>query len=285
MAATVGICTESVACLPAADVSAFDIEVVALPVRFGLDTYRDGVDLDAAEFYARMAIDPELPTTTAPSVGEYLTAYERLAERGHDEIVAVTLTSRLSGAAQYARLAAESAPFPVAVVDSNTAAAPQGLLVRAAGQLAAARAPATSVVAEVERLRAHAGLIAVIPTLQYLRRGGRAGRLAGLAGEHLGIKPLATLVDGEVRAAGVVRSLDQAYLRMTRHLAQLTSSGDQLEVAVMHADAAEAAAVLAERVATEVAPSRLDIVSFTPVMGAHTGPGVVGVGWLVRPDD
>lgn len=280
----VGLCTESVACVPAPDVASLGIEVVALPVQFGLDVYRDGVDLDPAEFYARMATDEELPTTTAPSVGEYLAAYERLASRGHDDVVVVTLSSRLSVAAQNARLAAAGAALPVHVVDSGIAAAPQGLLVRAAARLAAEGADARAVVESVEALRPRVGLSAVIPTLRYLRRGGRIGRLAGFAGEHLGIKPIATLVDGEVRSGGVVRSLDQAYDRMTRHLVKLSRDA-RIEVGVMEADAAEAARTLADRIATEVAPERLDIVPFTPVMGAHTGPGVIGVGWLALPPD
>lgn len=280
---TTGVCTDSVACIPPRDAEELGVEVVPFPVLFGTRSYRDGVDMEPSEFYSRMAVEAEMPTTSAPSPADYQAACERLAERGCDEVVIITLSGGLSMAAGSARVAATEVPIPVHLVDSRMAAAPQGLLARAAARLAAEGASGREVVEEVERLRPHGGMLAVIPELRYLRRGGRIGRLAGFAGERLGIKPLVTFVDGEVGSAGTVRSLPDAYDRMIKRLLDLGSTARTLEVAVMEAAAEADAARLRERVETEVSPALLDEVAFTPVMGVHTGPGVVGVGWLAWP--
>lgn len=275
-----GVCTDSVACIPSRDAEELGVEVVPFPVLFGTGSYRDGVDMSPEEFYSRLAVEEELPTTSAPSPADYAAACVRLAERGCDEAVIVTLSEKLSMAVDNARAAAREAPIPVHVVDSRMAAAPQGLLARAAARMGSEGASGSEIVEELDRLRPHSGLLAVIPDLRYLRRGGRIGRLAGFAGERLGIKPLVTFVDGEVGSAGMVRSLPDAHDRMIKRLLELGAAARTLEVAVMEAAAQADAALLRGRVEAEVSPALLDEVPFTPVMGVHTGPGVVGVAWL-----
>lgn len=281
----VGIVTESVATVPEADVRHLGIQVVALPVRFGEEEHLDGADLSVVDFYERMAAEDVTPTTAAPPPGAYAEACRRCVAAGAGEVVVVTLSSSLSSAHDAARAGTEDLGFPVHVVDSGTAAAAQGIVVRNAAGLAAAGASSTEVVAAVGRMAGCVGLFALIPTLRYLRRGGRVGRLQGFAGERLGIKPLIGLRDGEVGGNGVVRSLEGGYDRMVQLVRRAAEGAAAVEAIVTHANAPEGAAELARRL--EALPLRrpVDIVPFTPVMGAHTGPGVVGVAYGAFPAD
>lgn len=283
VAPQVGIVTESVATVPPADVRRLGIEVVPLPVLFGAEEHLDGADLPADEFYRRMLEDGAAPTTAAPSPGAYADAVGRAVAAGADEVVVLTLSSTLSAAHEAARAGTAGAPVPVHVVDTGTAAAAQGIVVRYCAELAAAGAPAAKAAAAAQRLSRHVGLYAVIPTLTYLRRGGRIGRLQGFAGERLGIKPLVTLRHGEVGAQGVVRSMEGAFARMVQLVRRAADGAAALELVVTHGGAPADAERLAGLL--EGVPRRrpLDVVPFTPVMGAHTGPGVVGVAYGAFP--
>lgn len=279
----VGIVTESVATVPVADVHRLGIEVVPLPVRFGADEYLDGADLSVEDFYRRMVDDEIVPTTSAPSPDAYAQACRRAVAAGAEELVVLTLSAGLSAAYEAAVAGTAQLEVPVQVVDTRTAAAPQGILVRYCAELVAAGTPAAEAAAAVQQIRDHVGLYAVIPTLTYLRRGGRVGRLRAFAGDRLGIRPLVCLRDGEVAGSGVVRSVDAGLDRMVELVRRAGEGAAALEVIVTHANAADAAATLATRL-DGLGPRRpVDVVPFTPVMGAHTGPGVVGVAYGAFP--
>ncbi len=279
----VGIVTESVATVPAADVRRLGIEVVPLPVRFGADEYLDGADLSVEDFYRRMVADEVVPTTSAPSPDAYAQACRRAVAAGAEELVVLTLSASLSAAREAAVAGTAQLEVPVHVVDTRTAAAAQGIVVRYCAELVAAGTPAAEAAAAVEQIRDHVALYAVIPTLTYLRRGGRVGRLRGFAGDRLGIKPLVCLRGGEVVGSGVVRSIDAGFDRMVELVRRAAEGAATLEIIVTHANAAEDAATLAARL-DGLGPCRpVDVVPFTPVMGAHTGPGVVGVAYGAFP--
>lgn len=279
----VGIVTESVATVPVADVRRLGIEVVPLPVRFGSDEYLDGADLSVEDFYRRMVDDEVVPTTSAPSPDAYAQACRRAVAAGADEIVLLTLSATLSAAHESAVAGTAQLEVPVQVVDTGTAAAAQGILVRYCAELVAAGAPAGEAAAAVEQIRDQVGLYAVIPTLTYLRRGGRVGRLRAFAGDRLGIRPLVCLRGGEVLGSGVVRSIDAGFDRMVELVRRASEGAAAVEVIVTHANAAEEAATLAARFDGLGLCRPVDVVPFTPVMGAHTGPGVVGVAYGAFP--
>lgn len=284
-ASLVGIVTESVATVPEADVTKLGIQVVPLPVRFGDVEYLDGADLSADEFYRRMVDEGALPTTAAPSPEAYRDACERAVAAGADEVVVLALSSSLSSTYDAARAGAAALGVPVQVVDTGTAAAAQGILVRYGAELAAGGASSAEVAAAVQRLAPHVGLIAVIPTLEHLRRGGRVGRLQGFAGDRLGIKPLIRLRGSDIAGSGVVRSLHAAYGRMVELVRREAAGAAALEVMVTHGGAPGDADELAGLFEGMALRRPLDIVPFTPVMGAHTGPGVVGVAYGAFPHD
>lgn len=279
----VGIVTESVATVPVADVRRLGIEVVPLPVRFGADEYLDGADLSVEDFYRRMVDDEVVPTTSAPSPDAYTQACRRAVAAGAEELVVLTLSAGLSAAREAAVAGTAHLEVPVHVVDTRTAAAAQGIVVRYCAELVAAGTPAAEAAAAVEQIRDHVGLYAVIPTLTYLRRGGRVGRLRAFAGDRLGIRPLVCLRGGEVVGSGVVRSIDAGFDRMVELVRRAGEGAAAVEVIVTHADAAEEAATLAARFDGLGLSRPVDVVPFTPVMGAHTGPGVVGVAYGAFP--
>lgn len=280
---SVGIVTESVATVPVADVHRLGIEVVPLPVRFGADEYLDGADLSVEDFYRRMVDDEVMPTTSAPSPDAYAQACRRAVAAGAEEIVVLTLSASLSAAREAAVAGTAHLEAPVHVVDTGTAAAAQGIVVRYCAELVAAGTPAGEAAAAVEQIRDHVGLYGVIPTLTYLRRGGRVGRLRAFAGDRMGIRPLVCLRGGEVRGSGVVRSSDAGLDRMVELVRRAGEGAAALEVIVTHANAAEEAAALAARFDALGLRRPVDVVPFTPVMGAHTGPGVVAAAYGAFP--
>ena len=283
VSARVGIVTESVATVPPADARRLGIEIVPLPVRFGAEEHLDGVDLPVEEFYRRMLDDDAAPTTAAPAPDAYADACRRAVEAGAGEVLVLTLSAGLSAAYEAARAGTASLGVPVTVVDTRTAAAAQAIQVRYCAELLASGCSLADTIAARQQIAAHTGLYAVIPTLTYLRRGGRVGRLRGFAGERLGIKPLLALLDGEVRGSGVVRSVEGAFDRMVTLVRRAAEGAQALELIVTHGASPAEAATLAERLSGLELRRPVDIVPFTPVMGAHTGPGVVGVGFGAFP--
>ncbi|MFC5999184.1 DegV family protein [Quadrisphaera sp. GCM10027208] len=279
----VGIVTESVATVPAADVQRLGIEVVPLPVRFGTEEFLDGADLSAEDFYRRMVADEVVPTTSAPSPDAYEQACRRALAAGADELIVLTLAASLSAAHEAAVAGTADLEVPVHVIDTGTAAAAEGILVRYCAELVASGAPAAEAVAAVEQIRDRVVLYAVIPTLTYLRRGGRVGRLRGFAGDRLGIRPLVCLRGGEVGGSGVVRRMDAGFDRMVELVRRAGQGAAGLEVVVTHANAPEDAATLAARFDGVGLRRPVDVVPFTPVMGAHTGPGAVGLAYGAFP--
>lgn len=276
---TVGVVTDSVACVPEDLARDLGIEVVPLSVAMDGKSYRDGVDLSPQDFYRRLAAGPPFPTTSAASVADYVAAYRRMAERGHNEVVSIVLSQQLSANIDAAATAADKVDIPVRVLDSRTAAAPQGMMAVAAAKRAAVGGSLDDVVARACEVADSARLLAVIPDLMYLYRGGRLNAVQAGIGRLLQITPVLTIRNGVVEVAARERTMRRALDRM---LATLQGAvGDQLAtVWVTEAGAPDLAGQVAERV--QAALPRLDLrwTTFTPVIGAHTGPDTAGFGYF-----
>ncbi|MEW6048305.1 MAG: DegV family protein, partial [Bacillota bacterium] len=224
----------------------------------------------------------EQASTSAPSPGDFLAAFGRLADRGMREIVVLTLPAELTAVHRSALLAAPESPVPTRVVDCRTAAAAQGWVVIEAARAAAAGATVDAILQRVDYVRRRSRLFAMVPELQYLRRGGRAVQALARIGAALGVVPVLALVEGRVEPLAVVRSREAAVERMLSDVAADARAG-RLHLAVMEADAPEEATALMRRVRRELAPAELLLTAFTPAMGVHAGPGIVGVGYWVEP--
>jgi len=291
------VVTDSVATVPPDLVRELGILVVPLSVEVDGVVYLDGVDLTPEDLYHRMASEALLPRTSQPAPGAWLAAFETAAAAGADRILCFTISARFTGTFASAVLAAgifsEEAPPGtrprVDVVDTRLAAIAEGWVVIEAARAARQGASAEEVLARARDVASRARLVAAVDTLEYLMRGGRVPRLAGLAANAIKVKPMARLRDGEAVAAGAARSWQAAYRSMVRRMAgecrevkRKTGRPACLRVGVMHAGVPERARELAELIRTRVDPAELLVTDFTPVMGVHTGPGVVGVGYFAE---
>ncbi|MCX7911742.1 MAG: DegV family protein [Dehalococcoidales bacterium] len=269
----VRVVTDSVADIPPDLVRELDITVVPVLLRFGEETYRDGIDMSKEEFYRRLVASPVMPTTAAPSMDAFVRIYAELA-RQSDEIVAVMLSSRLSGvynvALQAARLIADSCR--VTVVDSGWAVMAEGFIVIEAARAARAGAGLEEVLEVIERTKGRVDMRAVLGTLEYLKRGGRIGRAQALLGSMLHIQPMVTLRGGVVEPVGRVHSRTRAIEALYEHVASFSRiDGLAVEEAGCPEDAEQLIGLLSRIYPRE----RILRSPTTPVIGAHTGPGLL----------
>jgi DegV family protein with EDD domain len=271
----VAIVTDSTADLPPELAARRGITVVPLTLHFEGRSFLDGVDITPAEFYRRLPAATTHPSTSQPSPGRFAEAYAALFAE-HASIVSIHISERLSGTyASAMQGAAMTDRARVRVVDSRVASMSLGLVTLAASAMAAQGSDAAAIEAKVLELRDQVETYFSVATLEFLRRGGRIGRASALLGSVLQVKPVLCIRDGQVTPLERVRTFDRALSRIVE-LTRQVDRGDGVCVIVGHADA-EADA---ERVGRELEPvaETLLIQPLGPVVGAHAGPGVVGVG-------
>jgi DegV family protein with EDD domain len=278
---SVAVVTDSTTYLPAELIARWGIERVSLYVGWGGD-HRPEAEYDLDEFYARLRDSPDLPSTSQPSVGDFLACYEPLLEAGHD-VVSVHIAGGLSGTCESAREAARAladrgAPGHVEVVDGQTGSGGLGCLVLAAAEAAAQDQDRDRVVAAIERTRAGLDMWFCLDTLEYLRKGGRIGAAQALLGSALKIKPILTF-GTEISPVGKVRTKRRAMERMVAYLHELherRASG----WFVQHAQSPEDAAALVAAGRELFGSEPLFCTEVGPVLGAHLGSGMLvgGIG-------
>jgi len=253
---------------------------VPLYVRFGDETLRDHVDLTAAEFYERLRVTSVPPATSQPTPGDFQEAFEALAE--FERIVCITVSAKLSGTFESARLAAEAiGGDKVLLVDSASASAGIVILAESIQRRLALGTSDGEIESAAERFRREADLRFTVDTLDYLVRGGRIGKAAGLVGQLLNVKPILTIREGEVEPVKRVRGRAKAFAEFEQALVSGSEDDPSWHLAVAHADAqADADRIVAtiERVRPN---ATLDLVTtLGPVVGTHGGPGTLGLFWF-----
>ena len=191
----VGIVTDSTCDLGPAILDELDVRMVPLKVLFGQDSFLDWTDLEPEAFFEKLAVSPVLPKTSQPSPAEFLATYKALALDGCEAIVSVHLTGALSGTMSSALMAAEDSPIPVYCVDTKTVSQALGLVVRATAEARDAGLDAEAVAARAQAVADSTRFFFMLDTLEYLVKGGRAGKAQGLAASVLGIKPVLTMND------------------------------------------------------------------------------------------
>jgi DegV family protein with EDD domain len=254
--------------------------VVPLYVRFGDESFRDYVDLTPAEFYGRLRAAQETPSTSQPTPGDFLAAYEELA--GYERILSLHIAGKLSGTLESARTAArELGGDRVRAIDSETASAAIAMLGLAVQRRLERGTTDDEVDALVERYRRDAGLLFTVDTFEYLVRGGRVGRARGWAGELLHIKPILTIQEGEVVPVKRVRGNRKAFNEFESTFEAATADRPSVRVGIAHAEAPEKAEALRKMVRATRPAAEIEIVTtLGPVVGAHAGPGTVGFFWF-----
>ena len=271
----VAIVTDSTADLPGQLVKARGITIVPLTLNFEGRSLLDGVDIKPSEFYRKLPNATTHPTTSQPSAGRFAEAYQQLLA-DHADVVSIHISEKLSGTYASAVQGAEMTdPKRVHVIDSQLVSMSLGLVTMAAAEIASRGANADAIVQKVTEMREQVQTYFSVATLEFLRRGGRIGRASALLGSVLQVKPVLCIRDGLVTPLERVRTFDRALNRIVE-LTREVDRGKGLCVIVGHGDA-EADA---ERVARELEPvaETLMIQPLGPVVGAHAGPGVVGVG-------
>ncbi len=282
----IAVVTDSAAALPMELVRKYHIHVVPILLIWDGQTYRDGADITPGEVYRRLRGAKSLPTTSAPSVGDFLRAYTRLGrEVGVEGIVSIHVSSELSAVHQAAWVASEAAEgvVPVRVVDTGTAAMGQGFAVLAAARAAASGASLEEVAREAESVSRRAKVFAMLDTLEYLRRSGRVRRAVSVATSALSIKPILCIDGRGVDVLARPRTQRKALGVMLEEMERCVGSRP-VHVAVMHADAPAEAEQLRQQVAVRFDCLELFVTEFTPVMGSVAGPGLVGLAFYSEGD-
>jgi len=277
----VAIVTDTTACIPKEQVEKYSIEVVPIELVFDDKAYRDGIDISPSEFYALLRQAKNLPTTSGSLPRPYLEAYREASKRA-SSILCITESSKFSGMFNSARVAVEMAKntlpnVAIEVIECATAAAGQGLVALAAARAAASGKNLTEVVETAKGVMQRVSLFATLDTLHYLVKGGRVPKAAGLVNSLLQIKPIFTVNQGDAHTVALPRTTRSAIKRILKLTGQRVVKGQSLHVAVMHADALNEATILKNRISSQFDCAELFITEFTPVMGVHTGPGVIGV--------
>ena len=270
---TVKIVTDSVADLPSQVVSELGITIVPLHVRFGTEVYRDGIDLTAEQFYDRLVHSEILPVTSVPSPGSFAEAYNKLAEET-DEILVITVSAKLSGTYEVAlqSIGLVKRKCRVEVIDSQFGAVAEGLVVIAAAKAAQAGTNLDEVIDVTQKTIPRVDMRAAFDTLEYLKRGGRIGKAQAFLGSMLSVNPIITLKGGVVEPAGRTRSRAKAI----DYLYNFAMGYSRIEeMAIEDAACPDDAELLVERLGPKYPRERIYRSKTTPVIGTHTGPGLL----------
>jgi DegV family protein with EDD domain len=270
----VRVVTDSLANIPPEMVEELGITVVPTNVHFGQEVYRNGVDLTSEEFYLRLANSSILPTTSQPSVGIFEEVYRRLG-RETGQIISLHIPALVSGTFNSAHTAAQALPdLEIAVMDSSNISMALGWLVVKAARAAQQGKDLCEIVALAEETIPRLRLLAAVDTLEYAYRGGRLGKGKALMGTLLRVKPIVQILRGEVLPVENVRTRHKALQRLVELVAEKAPFE---EVAVPHTNAPDVAQEVRGMLAAIHPVDRIPITEAGPVLGAHAGPGAVGI--------
>jgi DegV family protein with EDD domain len=258
-----------------------DIEIHYVPLRIELDgkSYRSGIDIQSEEFYELISNTEAFPTTSQPSAGDFAELYRQLAKSDPD-ILSIHVSSGLSGTIDSARTAAQMVPEAnVTIFDSLTLSCPLGWQVEAAAEGINAGWPLTNIIQRMEAIKVQASGMFTLPTLKYLIHGGRISHIKGLMASLLNIKPI--IVVDKISGKYVQASQEVTFKRAIHKMAELIShtfpEGSALRIQLLHGNNLEALEFFRQRLDQLFHCQYLPTMAIAPVLGAHTGPGLVGL--------
>jgi len=278
----VAVITDSTAYIPDALLKAHHITVTPQVLIWGDETFHDGVDILPNEFYKRLETAKFMPTTSQVPIMVMKAEFERLLEEGY-EVLGIFLSAKLSGTMQSANQALEMLPKAaekIAIVDSNTTAMAMGFHVLSAARAAQSGNSLTECRKLAEEARTHTGVYFVVDTLEFLRRGGRIGGAQALLGSALNIKPLLELRDGRIESVEKIRTKSKAIERMIERIDEQVAGRTPFRLATLHANAEAEARAALETAQFRLQPLETVFASVSPVIGAHAGPGTIGLAYM-----
>jgi DegV family protein with EDD domain len=255
----------------------YGVHVVPMYVIFGTQTYHDGVDLDAELFYRLLRGNKQLPTTSQPTVADFVQMYTELSHQA-EAIVSIHLSHKMSATLDSALVASKELPdVPIHVIDSRSTSMDLGLIAIAGARAAAAGQDAAEVVRLVEGLLPKMNIFFTVETLEYLHKGGRIGGATALLGSALRIKPVLHVRDGRVEPLEKPRTRKRAMGRVLDLMAERVGASEAVHAAVLHCNVPDEAQALAEQVAARFHCVELLTAEAGPIIGTHCGPGTLGV--------
>jgi DegV family protein with EDD domain len=277
--AKIAIITDSTNNLPEEIISQYQIKVVPLTLVMGNQTYLDGVEMLAEDFYKRLSSEKTHPTTSQPAPGDFLKAYVAAKEEGAEQIIVLTISSAMSGTIESARMAAKNMDIPVTIVDSKSNTMGLGWQVLACARARETGANVSEIVTILDNIREHLHLHVLLDTLEYLFKGGRIAGAAKLVNNVLKIKPQIRVnhATGAVEPVDISRTRAKAIEGLYAAFIKKLDLSKPLRIAILHNDALEDAKALAEKVMAELKPVELIIALTSPVLGVHTGPQAIAL--------
>lgn len=272
---TVKIVTDSTSDIPPSLAEELGITVVPLNVHFGTDVFKDGIDIKPDEFYGKLVSSSRLPTTSQPSVGDFLSIYDELGKE-HKEIVSIHISGKLSGTLNSATQAKEqySGDARIEAIDSKHGSIGLAMVALAAYKAASDGLGLDDVIKEIQSAINEVEFFALVDTLEYLEKGGRIGKAQAFMGSMLKIKPILTVRDGEVFPLEKIRSRNKGIDRICELVKScLPVSG----MCVAYTTTPDDAKDLSDRLQELIPNEKIILSQVGPVVGTHSGPGVLAV--------
>lgn len=280
----VAIITDTDASLPAELAARYGIRLVPINIHFGDEVLATGVDIDDARLFARIDREGKLPTTSAPSPGQFVEAYEAAFAAGADAVACLCVSSAISATYQAAVTASELLPDQqIAVLDTQSVSMAQGFMAIAAAEAAGRGATLDEVLAEARSIGAQAHVFGALATLKYLAMSGRVGHVAAGLGNMLSVKPVLTLRDGKLDLLEKVRTRSKALARVVELAGQASAGRSISRMAVLHVNVPEEAKAFEAQVrATLPCPAEIIVAEMGAGLSVHTGAGLLGVALVTR---
>ena len=278
----VALVTDSTAYLPQDCLKQYHITITPLSVIWGEQVYRDGVDMLPEEFYNRLPKSKTMPTTSQVTPGVMHDTFKSLLEQGYD-VLGLFLSSKISGTYQSAVQAVDmigKATGKIEVVDSLSTTMAMGWSVLTAARAAEAGESLSACRKIAENACANSGLLFVVETLEFLRRGGRIGGAQALLGTALNLKPILEMREGQIQSVERIRTKQKAIQRVVEIVGERIGGRTPVRLAVTHANSEEDSARLLEMACARLNPVETLISPLSPVIGTHVGPGTVALNFM-----
>ncbi|HUS83772.1 MAG TPA: DegV family protein [Anaerolineales bacterium] len=275
----IAIISDSTAYIPQKFLDQYDIKVASSYSIWdgGKEMYRDGTEMLPSEFYARLKVSADIPSTSQATVTDFNEIFEPLVAEGRP-IIAILVSPKLSGTLQSATLAKENFPdAKIELVNSMSVAMDLGFQVLAAARAVEAGKSFEEVVELAQKAQNHTGVFFVVDTLEYLHRNGRIGGAKRLLGTALSMKPLLRIEDGQVEPFENVRTKTKAKARLLDVVGEELDGKQNVRIAILHAATEEEALILLREAEEKFNPIEAFISEVSPAVGANVGPGTVGI--------
>jgi DegV family protein with EDD domain len=277
MLTKIAILTDSGSDVPAEIAKELGIFVVPLQVIYKDKSYRDGVDIDAQTVYDRLTV--EVPTTSLPRGEDISEIFKKIQNEGYTHILAVVLSSGLSGTCNLLRLMAEEQPLIMNVIDTKNIGIGSGLCVIKAANLVKEGMPWEALLTKMEEVIKKTKVFFVLNTLEYLQKGGRIGKVTALVGYVLDLKPIITCnEEGIYTTVSKARGRRTSIARCMNLALEFAHDASAVTIAIAHGDAYEEMQNLHEIMRQRAPHAKLLIGQVSPALGVHTGPGLIGIG-------